>query len=416
MEKKTIAFVLYPGLTPLDLVGPLQVLSVLPGYEVVVVGQTREPVATDTPVRLAASHTFAEVPDPAVVLVPGGMAPTIKAMTDETLLSYLRRAAANADVVGSVCTGSLILGAAGLLEGREATTHWAFLEQLAALDAKPVRRRWVQDGRVFTAAGVSAGIDLALHLVRTLAGEDVARQVQFGIEYDPEPPFGPLDWAAAPHEFWAPCGARRWTRGSPAARSCRHACADDRARAGVRSARGALRRTVTRAELPRRRGTARDPAGTGPVAGAARPLPGVCSCSQVLTFREPRARATAAPRDLVTLLRRPRVARWAFVPLPLMWLGVGGSFMLLTPMLIDAGWWLSRLGLVNTVLGNVAAIAGGLAAGVALTDIAPHGAAGAERRAGRRGGVAVLLWRRAPRRSRARRRWCACCTPATRPR
>ncbi|PXY30517.1 DJ-1/PfpI family protein [Prauserella flavalba] len=204
MEKKTIAFVLYPGLTPLDLVGPLQVLSVLPGYEVVVVGQTREPVATDTPVRLAASHTFAEVPDPAVVLVPGGMAPTIKAMTDETLLSYLRRAAANADVVGSVCTGSLILGAAGLLEGRQATTHWAFLEQLAALDAKPVRRRWVQDGRVFTAAGVSAGIDLALHLVRTLAGEDVARQVQFGIEYDPEPPFGPLDWAAAPHEFWAP--------------------------------------------------------------------------------------------------------------------------------------------------------------------------------------------------------------------
>ncbi|PXY32912.1 thiamine biosynthesis protein ThiJ [Prauserella coralliicola] len=208
METKTIAFVLYPGLTPLDLVGPLQVLSVLPavlpGYEVAVVGETREPVATDTPVRLAPSHTFAEVPDPAVVLVPGGLAPTMKAMTDETLLSYLRRAAVNADVVGSVCTGSLILGAAGLLEGREATTHWAFLEQLAALDAKPVRRRWVEDGRVFTAAGVSAGIDLALHLVRTLAGEDVARQVQFGIEYDPEPPFGPLNWAAAPHEFWAP--------------------------------------------------------------------------------------------------------------------------------------------------------------------------------------------------------------------
>ncbi|PXY30516.1 hypothetical protein [Prauserella flavalba] len=89
----------------------------------------------------------------------------------------------------------------------------------------------------------------------------------------------------------------------------------------------------------------------------------------MLTFREPRARATAAPSDLVTLLRRPRVARWAFVPLPLMWLGAGGSFMLLTPMLIDAGWSLSRLGLVNTVLGNVAAIAGGLAAGVALTRI-----------------------------------------------
>lgn len=202
------ALVLYPGLTPLDLVGPLQVLSALaamkPEYEVAVVAEHTGPMETDTPVRLAASHRFEDVPEPFALLVPGGQLPTIRAMTDETLLGYLRSAADGAQIVGSVCTGSLLLGAAGLLDGRKATTHWTFLEVLAGFGATPQTRRWVEDGRVVTAAGVSAGIDLALHLVDRFAGAEVARTVQFVIEYDPQPPLGALNWDQAPRAEWAP--------------------------------------------------------------------------------------------------------------------------------------------------------------------------------------------------------------------
>jgi transcriptional regulator GlxA family with amidase domain len=202
-EQKTIAFVVYPGLTPLDLVGPLQVLSALaqldPTYRTVVVGATKDTVDTDTPLRIAPSHTFDEVPSPFAVLVPGGTVPTLRAMADEALLAWLRTAAAGAELVTSVCTGSLILGAAGLLDGKEATTHWMFRDVLAGLGATPVARRWVEAGRVITAAGVSAGIDLALHLVERLAGRQVATNIQFVIEYDPVPPQGALDWANQPY-------------------------------------------------------------------------------------------------------------------------------------------------------------------------------------------------------------------------
>jgi transcriptional regulator GlxA family with amidase domain len=202
-EQKIIAFVVYPGLTPLDLVGPLQVLSALaqldPRHRTVVVGAAKDAVGTDTPLRIAPSHTFDEVPSPYAVLVPGGGVPTLRAMADEALLGWLRTAAAGAELVTSVCTGSLILGAAGLLDGKEATTHWMFRDLLKGVGATPVARRWVEDGNVLTAAGVSAGIDLALHLVERLAGRDVAKTVQFGIEYDPEPPQGPLDWADPPY-------------------------------------------------------------------------------------------------------------------------------------------------------------------------------------------------------------------------
>ncbi len=201
-EQKTLAFVVYPGLTPLDLVGPLQVLSALArmdaGYRTVVVGASTGTVGTDTPLRVAPSHTFDEVPAPYAVLVPGGTVPTLRAMADERLLAWLRAAAAGAELVTSVCTGSLILGAAGLLEGKKATTHWMFRDVLAGLGATPVAQRWVEDGSVITAAGVSAGIDLALHLVERLAGRQLATNVQFGIEYDPEPPQGALDWANPP--------------------------------------------------------------------------------------------------------------------------------------------------------------------------------------------------------------------------
>ena len=202
-EQKTLAFVVYPGLTPLDLVGPLQVLSALAqmdsGYRTVVVGATKDAVGTDTPLSVAPSHTFDEVPSPFAVLVPGGTVPTLRAMADERLLGWLRTAAAGAELVTSVCTGALILGAAGLLEGRRATTHWMFRDLLTGLGATPVARRWVEDGPVITAAGVSAGIDLALHLVERLAGRRLATNVQFAIEYDPEPPQGCLEWENQPY-------------------------------------------------------------------------------------------------------------------------------------------------------------------------------------------------------------------------
>jgi transcriptional regulator GlxA family with amidase domain len=197
-EKKTIAFVLYPGLTALDFVGPLQVMATLEAfglpYEAVTVAAGRDAVRADASVWFTASHTFAEVPEPYGLIVPGGGGPTFTAMTDETLLGYVRDGARTAALVGSVCTGALILGAAGLLTGRRATTHWAALPMLAAFGAEPVTRRWVRDGPVLTAAGVAAGIDMALHLVGELAGEDASRQVQLAIEYDPQPPFGPIGW------------------------------------------------------------------------------------------------------------------------------------------------------------------------------------------------------------------------------
>ncbi|NIH79660.1 DJ-1/PfpI family protein [Amycolatopsis viridis] len=142
------------------------------------------------------------MPAPYALVVPGGLAGTMRALADQRLVDYVRSAAATAEVTASVCTGSLILGAAGLLKDREATTHWSFLETLREFGALPVRRRWVADGAVLTAAGVAAGIDMALHLAARFAGEDAARVLQFAIEYDPEPPFGGLDWSAAPRELF----------------------------------------------------------------------------------------------------------------------------------------------------------------------------------------------------------------------
>jgi transcriptional regulator GlxA family with amidase domain len=195
---KDIAFVVYPGLTPLDLVGPLEVFTVLellnPEYRSVVVGQTLDPVETDGPLKLVPDKTFAEFPSAFAVIVPGGGTPTMRALGDESLLAYLRTAAEKAEVIGSVCTGSLILAAAGLLEGRKATTHWSFSKQLERLGAHYLPERWVEDGKVISAAGITAGIDMALHLVGRLAGEELGRQVQLMIEYDPEPPLGGIDW------------------------------------------------------------------------------------------------------------------------------------------------------------------------------------------------------------------------------
>ncbi len=194
---KHIAFVLFPGLTPLDLIGPLQVLNGLAGatpYRPVVVAERLEPIPTDTPLQLVPDATLADVPNPFAVIVPGAGLPIIRALGNTAIHDYVCSVAPTAEIVGSVCTGALILAAAGLLEGRQATTHWGFQRMLEKLGARYVRRRWVEDGKFVTAAGVSAGIDMALYLAARLAGQDIGKQLQLSIEYDPEPPFGPIDW------------------------------------------------------------------------------------------------------------------------------------------------------------------------------------------------------------------------------
>jgi transcriptional regulator GlxA family with amidase domain len=207
-ETKTIAFVLYPGVTILDLVGPLQVVTGLkmfdPSYEAAVVAESLDVFETDTPLRVAAQKTFAEVERAYGVLVPGGGAPTLRAMGDSTLTDYVRQLSDSATVVTSVCTGALILAAAGLLEGRKATTHWAYYRFLERLGAGYLPERWVEDGKFITSAGVSAGIDMALFLVSRLTDEATARSVQLGIEYDPHPPFGGIDWSGVDRDLLMP--------------------------------------------------------------------------------------------------------------------------------------------------------------------------------------------------------------------
>ena len=193
-HEKVIAFPVHPGVTPLGLIGPLTVLRT-PGiggvrYRTVVVGERVEPVATDTPLRLVPEATFAEVPDPWAVIVPGGGAATLAAAEDEALLSYVRSAAVGADVVGSTGNGALVLAAADLLRGERAAIHWAFREPLEKLGALPAPERWLVDGRLHTAAGGTAGIDLALTLLARLRGKAIARLGQLSAEYDPQPPFG----------------------------------------------------------------------------------------------------------------------------------------------------------------------------------------------------------------------------------
>ncbi len=197
-NQKTIAFVLYPGLTVFDLAGPLQIFTGLselaPPFRTVVVGERVEPMDTDIRVKMIPTHAFEEVPHPLILLVPGGGVPTLRAMSNEAIRSYVRSAAQTAEVAGSICTGALILASVGLLEGRQATTHWAFYRILEKLGAKYVRKRWVEDGKFICSAGVSAGIDMALELAARLTDEETARRVQQSLGYDPHPPFGGIDY------------------------------------------------------------------------------------------------------------------------------------------------------------------------------------------------------------------------------
>ncbi len=184
-----IAILIYDRLAALDAVGPYEVLSRIPNTTLTFVAQEAGPVRTDTGMLgLIADASLADVPAPDVVLVPGG--PGQAALMEEgPVHEWLRAADASSTWTTSVCTGSLILAAAGLLEGKRATSNWQALEELGALGVEVVPERVVFDGKLVTSAGVSAGIDMALHLVQRIAGDELAQAIQLGIEYDPQPPF-----------------------------------------------------------------------------------------------------------------------------------------------------------------------------------------------------------------------------------
>ena len=184
----TVAFLLFPNLTQLDLTGPAQVLSRLGNARIELVAKAREPVPSDAGFALMPTATFADLDAADVLCVPGG-AGTSDAIEDHATLEWVRDAAARADWVTSVCTGALVLGAAGLLQGYRATTHWASHHLLAAFGAIPVAERVVFDRNRVTGGGVTAGIDFALALTAAIRGEEHARLVQLGLEYDPAPPF-----------------------------------------------------------------------------------------------------------------------------------------------------------------------------------------------------------------------------------
>jgi putative intracellular protease/amidase len=185
-----IAIVTYPGFTALDMIGPYEVLRNLPDAEVRFVWHDAGPITADSGVLvIGATHSLVETRSPDVILVPGGPSTPVHAR-DEALLDWLRRAHRSAQWTASVCSGSVILAAAGLLEGRRATSHWLAIPLLKGFGATPVSdERVVRDGNVITSAGVSAGLDLALWLAGEIGGEGRAKAIQLSIEYDPQPPF-----------------------------------------------------------------------------------------------------------------------------------------------------------------------------------------------------------------------------------
>jgi cyclohexyl-isocyanide hydratase len=183
-----IGMLLYPGLTQLDLTGPFEVLHRVPDARVHLAWKTADPVVADSGLTLTPSTTLEACPRLDVLFCPGGRG-QIAVMQDQEVLDFLRRQAAAARYVTSVCTGSLILGAAGLLAGYDAATHWAFMDLLPGFGARPVKKRVVVDRDRITGGGVTAGIDFGLRLVAEIAGEEVAKMIQLGLEYDPEPPY-----------------------------------------------------------------------------------------------------------------------------------------------------------------------------------------------------------------------------------
>ena len=193
-----IACLVFDGITALDIIGPYEVLARLPGADLRFVAKQQGPIRTDNKaLGIVADHAIADMKSADVLVVPGGFA-TANLEHDTELLEWIRAIDATSTWTTSVCTGSMLLAAAGLLDGKKATTHWASLERLREYGAIPTSERVVEQGKYVTAAGVSSGIDMALTLAARIAGDEIAQAIQLSIEYDPQPPFDSGSVAKAP--------------------------------------------------------------------------------------------------------------------------------------------------------------------------------------------------------------------------
>jgi cyclohexyl-isocyanide hydratase len=189
MSLFNVGFVIFPDLTQLDFTGPQQILARLPLSAMHIVAKSAAPVPSDSGLSLVPTHTFATCPRLDLICIPGGISGVVEAMSDRDTIQFIRRQGSTAKYVTSVCTGAFLLGIAGLLRGRRATTHWAFTELLPLVGATHVKARVVKDGNVITAGGVTSGIDFGLNVVAEIAGEAVAQGIQLSLEYNPDPPF-----------------------------------------------------------------------------------------------------------------------------------------------------------------------------------------------------------------------------------
>jgi cyclohexyl-isocyanide hydratase len=189
MAAMNVGFVIFPGLTQLDFTAPQQVLYRLPDSAMHIVAKSLDPVMSDSALALVPTHDFATCPQLDLLCIPGGGIGVAEAIGDAETVAFVARQGRAARYVTSVCTGAFLLGAAGLLQGRRATTHWAFVGLLPLVGAMHERARVVRDGNVITAGGVTSGIDFGLRVVAEIAGAEVAQGIQLGIEYDPAPPF-----------------------------------------------------------------------------------------------------------------------------------------------------------------------------------------------------------------------------------
>ena len=187
-KKVSIGMLIFPKMTQLDFTGPFEALARLPNAQVHVIWKTKDPVTSDTGLTFVPTTTLADCPPLDVICIPGGPG-QIELMDDLEILAFVRDQGRKAKYVTSVCTGALVLGAAGLLEGYEAATHWMSADQLPLFGAKPVAKRIAIDRNRITGGGITAGIDFGLYLAAELAGEDAARRIQLFMEYDPAPPF-----------------------------------------------------------------------------------------------------------------------------------------------------------------------------------------------------------------------------------
>jgi len=202
MSVFNVGFVIFPQLTQLDFTGPLQVLARLPQSAMHIIAKSTTPVPSDCGLSLVPTHTFANCPNLDLICIPGGFG-VCEVIGDKDTIDFVRQQARGAKYVTSVCTGAFVLGAAGLLRGRRATTHWAYTDLLPLVGATHEKARVVKDGGIITAGGVTSGIDFGLTIAAEVAGENRAQAIQLSIEYDPAPPFN------AGHPDRAPAAAKQ---------------------------------------------------------------------------------------------------------------------------------------------------------------------------------------------------------------